>query len=112
MEEKKVDYQLRARIPGETAARLFEVIKDLQEKTEVADVTTSSITRAALEAFMKDHNSNNIKIDLDNSQISTDELVKVTQKLLELMKAADSEGEKYLYNEIARKLLVEQCDRF
>lgn len=49
------DYQLRARIPQELADKLFKVMKEVQEETKVADVTTSSITRAAIEQYVKNH---------------------------------------------------------
>ena len=58
------DYQLRSRIPQELADELFKEIKDLQERTTGADVTVSSITRAALEQFLQ-----NSKNEKDNKYI-------------------------------------------
>ncbi|MBP1920958.1 hypothetical protein [Youngiibacter multivorans] len=47
------DYQLRARIPQETADKLFKIMQELQEKTEGADVTLSSVTRQAVDNYIK-----------------------------------------------------------
>ena len=82
------DYQLRARIPQETADKLFAVIKDIQEVTTVADITTSSITRAALEKFIKEHENEksnkfvNMQIPIEN--LTEKELRKMSDKFQEL----------------------------
>lgn len=47
------DYQLRARIPQGTADKLFEVMKDLHERTEGADVTISSVIRQAVDDYIE-----------------------------------------------------------
>lgn len=78
------DYQLRARVPQETADKLFQVIKELQEVTEVADVTTSSVTRAALESFIKEHNGDNLKVEIPVKKLSKEENEVIYQGLLKI----------------------------
>lgn len=56
------DYQLRARIPQETADKLFEVMKDLQERTEGADVTISSVIRQAVDDYIKSKEDLNVTV--------------------------------------------------
>lgn len=109
------DYQLRARIPQELADRLFQVIKDLQEQTDIADVTTSSVTRAAIETFIKDHEGKksrkSIKIEIDNSKVNNEDLQTIGNEIAELSKNAKYDGLRYAYDCIRRKILVEQIDR-
>ncbi|WP_443662423.1 hypothetical protein [Clostridium sp.] len=82
------DYQLRARIPQETADKLFTVMKDIQEVTMVADITTSSITRAALEKFIKDHEDEKsnkyINMQIPIEKLTEKELEKMSEKFQEI----------------------------
>ena len=105
------DYKLQARIPQETADKLFNVIKELQEVTTVADVTTSSVTRSALESFIKDHEKKNIKIEIEKSKISDEDLKEVSDKMLELKESSKNDGAKQIYFQIAKTLLQEQLNR-
>ena len=105
------DYKLQARIPQETAEKLFNVIKELQEVTTVADVTASSVTRSALEGFIKDHEKKNIKIEIEKLKISNDDIKEVADKMLELKETSSNDGAKQIYFQVAKALLQEQLNR-
>lgn len=78
------DYKLQTRISQELADRLLETIKELQSQTEVADVTISSITRASLERFLKQHEKEKrgiITVDLPLNELTEIELSKLYQFL-------------------------------
>ena len=105
------DYKLQARIPQETADKLFNVIKELQEVTTVADVTTSSIVRSLLDNFIKEHENKNIKIEIENSKVHDEELEEVISKMLELIDSSKNEVVKQIYTSISKALLQEKLNR-
>lgn len=106
------DYQLRARIPQETADKLFTVIKELQEKTEVADVTTSSVTRAALEDFIRKHDKKILNIEIDNSLLNDDTIEDVTKALAETVDKFDKDSpEKKVLLKVYYAMYQERIER-
>lgn len=82
------DYKLQARIPQETADKLFSVMKDLQEVTEVADVTISSITRSALDQLIKNHENEKsnkfIKMEIPIENLNKKQLKQLAEKFSEI----------------------------
>ncbi len=91
------DYQLRARVPQEAADKLFEVMKDLQERTEGADVTISSVIRQAVEDYIKS------KEDLIVSAPAKRLKAKEAEKLIEMFRSLEDKDNS---NEIKRFLLI------
>lgn len=75
------DYQVRARIPQETADKLFQIIKVLQEKTEAADVTISSVVRTSLENFIKEQKEEALKIEIPFKAVSNEGLEIIQDRL-------------------------------
>lgn len=106
------DYQLRARIPQEMATELFEVIKDIQEETEVGDITISNVTRSAIDDFIKKYNKKTLNIELDNSLLTDKVLDNVSYIINDLVKESyegKPEGEVLLT--ILYFLMQEKVDR-
>lgn len=111
------DYKLQARIPQELADKLFKVIKEVQEKTTVADVTTSSITRASLETFISDYenkrNRKKLIIELPND-VSKENLQRFYEETDALNDKALKENNAdlcFLYGEITSCVMLELLQR-
>lgn len=111
------DYKLQTRIPQELADKLFNVIKEVQEKTTVADVTTSSITRASLETFISDYenkkNRKKLIIELPND-VSTENLQRFYEEINVLSDKALKEDNAelcLLYSEITSETIMELLKR-
>lgn len=101
------DYQLRVRIPQETADRMFEVMNDLKEDEYLkgADITTSSITRAALEQFVKENRAEIIKIKVDNSEFAKEDINKI-RILVKKLKSDDlTDGQKNIIDILLKGLI-------
>lgn len=110
------DYKLQARVPQETADRLFTVIKELQEVTEVAEVTASSVTRAALDAFIEEHKNqkerNTINIKIRNSVLSMQDLETLTAEIKALAEKTEKGTPIHeTYIRIQTTFLIEQMER-
>lgn len=95
------DYQIRARVPQETADKLFEFIKEEQERTPAGDVTASSVVRAALDDYINAEDY--VKIPI--RRLSAAE----TGKVLDLIKSIESESHEI---EIKRFLLLLTIELF
>jgi len=109
------DYQLRSRIPQELADKLFQVMKEVQEETTVADITVSSMTRAAIEQYIKTHeekkNRETIVIKIPNNMTNKELNEFATTMELEAEKAKDNINLKNAYEKVALEALRESIRR-
>jgi anion-transporting ArsA/GET3 family ATPase len=105
------DYRLQARIPEALSDKLFEVIKEKQERTQNADVTVSSILRAALEeylqAYEKSKRYERLIIDVPVEYINEEDLRLLQYKLYDIAKSIGGEGEELSpLNEVMNGLVL------
>jgi predicted transcriptional regulator len=110
------DYKLQARIPQELADELFQVIKEVQEKTEVADVTTSSITRAAIEQYIRDYRNEQtndyLKVYMPIDGYTCNDLDGISKKLHELSDLnKDNKKEALIFAKLALMFTMASSDK-
>ena len=102
------NYHLRARIPQELADEMFQTIKMMQERESYtgADISTSTITRAAVEMFVKYKKGEYLGVKFDPEQCKPKDILSVLKVLEAQETDENTDGEKYILQQIQTALTL------